>query len=69
MVNFFTDHAMYHALHERCALPGSTFNLTPIHDMKYLFIRMIVSYELGTLAIELSLPNMRIPYNSTWHKL
>ena len=50
-------------------LCGSTFNLTPIHDIKYLFTRMIVSCELGTLAIELNLPYMRIPYTSTVGKV
>ena len=46
-------------------LSGSTINLIPIHDLKYLFTRMIVSCDLGTLAIELNLPNMRIPYTSS----
>ena len=42
-------------------LCGSTFKLTPIHDLKFLFARMVVSYELGTLAIEVNLPYIRIP--------
>ena len=41
-------------------LCGSTYDLTPIHDLKYLFARMVVSYELGTLAIEVSLPDFLI---------
>ena len=50
-------------------LCGGTFNLAPIRDLKYLFTRMIVSYELGTLAIEVNLPYMRIPYTSTVGKV
>ena len=52
-------------LYMKHVLCGSTFNLTPVHGLKYLLTRMIVSCELGTLAIELNLPLILIPYTST----
>ena len=45
----------------------STFNFTSIHDLKYLLARMVVSYELGTLAIQVNLPyrRMLIPHDTS----
>ena len=43
----------------------SAFNFTSIHDLKYLLARMVVSYELDTLAIQVNLPYMLIPHDTS----